>query len=461
MKKADGMAWLAGALALLLGVAIYGLDRSGPAGPQAFGAAGGWLPSLLHTLAFALFSAALLPAGAVAEGFACAGWITLGLLFEAGQHPAWSAGLASALGGPLGAYFALGRLDPLDAGATVAGGLFAAGVLRGLRPWRRCSAHVRWQPVILLAGLASLVGSGGGVGWFPPCEGPYCDDDPPPPLAIAQIEPARQIVAAGAPARFTAIVTGLSGPVSYRWRRSIDGGLTFTDVPGGTAAMLVLPAVPLADDGLRLAVEVTQAGGPSAVATARLLVNASPGGVFEDTEFAEADWSAEPYTPPGGTPAVHDEAQATTGGNPGAWRRMHVTVPAGQGSVAVDHLSAQAVHDPATDGAIRVIDYAEQCVASSPSEAALLVEQGGRRYSGWPSAPCASTVWGEPIRQLALGPDDLTLLGGEPCPAGRACPDFSAAGAPLRFGYRRLLPAQPGATAEQGIDNWRVTVWRR
>lgn len=460
MKKAAGMPWWVGVLALLLGVAIYVVDRSGLPGPPVFGAAGGWLPSLLHTLAFALFSAALLPAGAVAERRACAGWITLGLLFEAGQHPALSAGLGSALGGPLGAYFTFGRFDPADAVATVAGGLVAAGVLRGLRPWRRCGGRIRWQPVILLAGLASLVGSGGGVGWFPPCEGPYCDDDPPP-LAIAQVQPARQIVAAGATARFTASVTGLSGSLSYRWRRSIDGGQTFTDVPGGTSATLVLVAVPLADDGLRLAVEVTQVGGSSAVATARLLVNASPGGVIEDTEFADADWSAEPYTPPGGTPAVHDEAQVATGGIPGAWRRMHVTVPAGQGAVAVDHLSAQAVHDPATDGAIRVIDYAEHCVASTYSEAALLVEQGGRRYGSLQSAPCASAAWGEPIRLLALGPEDLTLLGSEPCPAGQACPDFSAAGAPLRFGYRRLLPAQPGAAAEQGIDNWRVTVWRR
>lgn len=460
MKKAEGMPWLAGSLALLLGVAVYLVDRGGQLGLQVFGAAGGWLPSLVHTLAFALFSAALMPAGAMTERSACAGWITLGLLFEAGQHPALSAGVASALGGPMGAYFESGRFDPADAVATVAGGLLAAGVLRALRPWRRGRGRVGWQPAVLLAGLASLVGSGGGVAWFPPCEGPYCDDDPPP-VVIAWVQPARQIVAAGASAQFTAIVTGLSGSLSYRWRRSIDGGQTFTDVPGGTSATLVLPAVPLADDGLRLAVEVVQAGGPSAVATARLLVNASPGLVHEDTEFADDDWTAEPYAPPGGTPAAHDEAQVATGGNPGAWSRMHVMVPADQGSVAVDHLSAQAVHDPAIDGAIRVIDYVEHCTASVYSEAALLVEQAGRRYSSVQSAPCASSAWGEPIRQPALGAEDLTLLGSEPCPAGQSCPDFSAGGAPLRFGYRRLLPAQPGATAEQGIDNWRVTVWRR
>lgn len=446
---AEAMPWLAGALALGLGGALYLAGRPG-------GGAGGWLPSALHTLAFALFSAALGPPGARVERRACAAWVAIGLLFELGQHSALAPALQAALGPPLGGYFVHGRFDPADLAATVGGGLLAAVLLRSLRRGRRGGMRPRWQAGVLLAGLGSLVGSGGG---FPPCEGEFCDGGPPP--ALVQVVPAQQIVLAGAGATFRATAQGGGTPQAYRWRRSVDGGQSYADIDGATTATLVLPAVTLADDGLRLQVLVTLSGSPTLAATARLAVSASPGLVFEDTEFADADWTAEPYVPPGGTPAAHDEARVASGGSPGAWRRMHVTVPAGQGSVAVDHLSARAVHDPAVDGAVRVLDYREQCRASAPAEAALLVEQAGRRYASQGSLACTVDAWGEPVALLALGPEDLTLLGSEPCPAGQACPDFSASGAPLRFGFRRLFPAQPGATVEQGIDNWRVTVWRR
>jgi len=51
--------------------------------------------------------------------------------------------------------------------------------------------------------------------------------------------------------------------------------------------------------------------------------------------------------------------------------------------------------------------------------------------------------------------------GNPPCAAGESCPDFSATAAPMRFGYWRISYGMTGDTIAHGIDNWKVTVWRR
>ncbi len=134
--------------ALALGVLVYLTDRDGRAAwllPRVgalgdvhwFGALAAWLPSALHVFAFALLSAALLPAHAGARFAACAAWAAIDLAFEAGQHPALSPGLAAWLEGslpawlaqPLAHYFLRGTFDPADAAALLLGALAAAGVV--------------------------------------------------------------------------------------------------------------------------------------------------------------------------------------------------------------------------------------------------------------------------------------------------------------------------------------------
>ena len=44
---------------------------------------------------------------------------------------------------------------------------------------------------------------------------------------------------------------------------------------------------------------------------------------------------------------------------------------------------------------------------------------------------------------------------------GETCPDFSASAAPMRFGYWRISFGGPGGSIAHGIDNWKVTVWKR
>jgi hypothetical protein len=146
---------LAGLAALLLGAAIYALDRN-PAHamlmaalwPPAqvaqaplFGWAGGWLPSLLHALAFGCLSATFLAPRSRGPYIACLAWAAANVAFEFGQHEALAARLvewSAALGGDtlagraLAAYFAQGRFDWQDVAAACAGSLLAMGLVGAL-----------------------------------------------------------------------------------------------------------------------------------------------------------------------------------------------------------------------------------------------------------------------------------------------------------------------------------------
>lgn len=135
------VAW--GVLALGLGVLVYLTDRDPSrvallpvglhlAGGPVFGAAGPWLPSLCHPLAFSLLWAALRPAGATAAYGGCAGWGALNLGLEAIQHPALAGPLAAWVGPQtvLARYAVHGTFDPADLMAAVAGALLAAVLVR-------------------------------------------------------------------------------------------------------------------------------------------------------------------------------------------------------------------------------------------------------------------------------------------------------------------------------------------
>ena len=140
-------------LALLLGVAVYGLDR--PPGsawflPAAWSLAGsarplgviaGQLPEFLHVFAFSLLTAALLPETRRAAWSACATWWLIDSLFELGQHPKLAPLLATATGGLRGipllehtpGYFTHGVFDPLDLLAIATGALAAALCIQWVR----------------------------------------------------------------------------------------------------------------------------------------------------------------------------------------------------------------------------------------------------------------------------------------------------------------------------------------
>ena len=153
--------WLAALATLLLaaGAAVYLFDRApgtamllpvawqrggiGEGGAAIlFGDIGGWLPSFVHTFAFGIFTALLLPRRTASAAAACAGWAVVDTLAELGQHPAiapaLAAGLEQAFGAgtlvdALGRYFVRGSFSPADVIAGLAGAGLAFVALVALR----------------------------------------------------------------------------------------------------------------------------------------------------------------------------------------------------------------------------------------------------------------------------------------------------------------------------------------
>jgi hypothetical protein len=316
-------------------------------------------------------------------------------------------------------------------------------------------------------GLMSIVGSGGGALGFPPCEGIYCGGgSPPPPLPSARVQPPYVTALVGTPVTFTAEASDFTGTLSYQWRRSSDGGSTFVEITGATGKSHLLPSVNLGDDGAVFSVAVRGANGSVTSKVGRLTVSATPGIEFQDGEFVPSNWVASPVVGPGQLPFVHTEEFIATDGNPGGFRKMVVQLPQGAGSARVFHAALSATYEPAKQGAVRVIDYAEDCRAFQSSEntfteSSLVIEQGGRRYLSDTSGSCIAQAWGAVASRSSLGLNDFRLFDGPACNAGESCPDFSSSAAPMRFGYWRISYGMPGDTVAHGIDNWKVTVWRR
>ena len=322
-------------------------------------------------------------------------------------------------------------------------------------------------------GLLGIVGSGS-------VDAPECSffsgscnpsGVPIEPIPMALVVPARLTVQAGGTAVFSA--QSNIGIASYQWQRSSDGGQTFVDIAGATASAYSLSNVQLSDDAVVLRVRVQGGGssaGSTAVATGRLAVSSLPGVVFEDADFQPAGWAVTATAvPPQGGPTQSAERLAA-GGNPGAYRSMVHAMTAGPSSLRVFHVSLSASYDPPSQGAIHVIDYREDCIRQGTGtsagnvQATLLLEQGGRRYVTLASTLCTAAVWAAVDGINSQGAADFVQVDGPVCQAGASCPDFAASAAPLRFGFTRrvaLSAGQPAGTVVHGLDNWKLTVWRR
>jgi hypothetical protein len=92
-----------------------------------------------------------------------------------------------------------------------------------------------------------------------------------------------------------------------------------------------------------------------------------------------------------------------------------------------------------------------------------MLEQAGRRFTSHTGDYCVA--WLNMFSKLlSLRADEFVQVDGPACEPGETCPDFSATGAPIRFGLQSHLSHEsddwPGAMT-YGIDNWRVTVWRK
>ena len=326
-------------------------------------------------------------------------------------------------------------------------------------PIRRLLAHA----TIAALGVLTIVGSGGGAIGIPDID--WGGGGPTP--AYVQVSPSRPTVQAGTIVQFEAKVLIGSPPLSFQWRR--DG----VDIAGATGPTYTLGGAQVGDDGALFQVTMTDSRGLSSTAGAVLLVSPLPGVVFQDADFPISNWTVTATAQPAENGPTHSESQAADGGNPDPYRSISYQMTPGPSSLRLVHFAVAAKYDPPTQGAIYTIDLEEQCSRRSFSSASTftgltqspMFEQAGRTYQprDWHgSCQLGTSAWSG-MRVWSLKADEF-VFSGPPCGASEKCPDYSANAAPLRFGFVTELGLAAGSPAGflvQGIDNWKVTVWRR
>jgi hypothetical protein len=332
------------------------------------------------------------------------------------------------------------------------------------RPWLRAAALAG----VAVLGLIGIVGSGGGSLGLPGDCPPGLDCSAPPPAPDVVVEPAYVTALVGAAVTFTARPSNFTGTVTYQWSRSSDGGATYTEIAGATGKSYKVPSVNLADDAARY--QVIARGDDTIVgALGRLVVSATPGLVFQDGEFQPSDWLVTPFGDDNAGAPEHTEQRLASGGNPDAFLKMTYRIAKASSAGRVFYTSLAGGYEPQVQGAINVIDYAEDGIvltdnALTSTESAMLLEQAGRRYLAnlrTGASNFLTTSWSKAASQSSLRAQDFNLFDGPPCAIGESCPDFSASGSAMRFGYWRISFGTPGDSTAHGIDNWKVTVWRR
>lgn len=331
---------------------------------------------------------------------------------------------------------------------------------------RACRRGLRL--VVAMAGVVAIVGSSGGL---PDIDLPCCNPGPLPPRAI--VSPHRLTAQVGAPATFH--VAGFSytpgNAYAIQWCRQPHGGSDCIDIAGASGSTYTLPAANLSDDGATFHAKVTDANGTGQDASVLAVSPASPV-AFADGDFSPSAWTVVAVeTPPGGG-GSHSESRQASGGHPDAFRQAGFSFPATPDTIQVFHLYSAAVYDPATQGAVQVIDFAVDCVKpglGGPNTLIMpAIEQGGRRYvagytTGESEPYCLDADW-RTHRSFSVRADEFQLADGSACGVGEACPDFSAQAAPIRLGFSMMSINGSSSVAGQsvyGIDNWSATVWRR
>jgi hypothetical protein len=494
LVKSSSLAALGGAL-LALGLLVYLADRPAghamllPAWPRLaeggwFGSVGQWLPSFVHPFAFSLLTVAALGPSPRPRYGVCVAWGVVNAAFELGQLPQAAAAIAAALhdgvlpaslSRALAAYFVQGRFDAAD----LAAGRARQRGCRDLAPPSPRSG----PPPCALNRLAACIRCA-----------PFSSRARCWPVSSRSSAAA---AAASAFRRAAALAT------IRRRRRPRRRSTRPTTPPSSAAGELhrldgerVGPAdVPVATlerrrhhlrrhrrrDRRHLrhrqrqprrrpgGVARRRCASPASRCSSRWRISSCrrcPVSCFRTPSSSPTDWSASPVPASNGATPVHVEESLASGGNPAAFRKMTYQIPSGAGSAAVFYSSATATWDAATQGAIRVIDYVEDCIQLQSSttlytESSLVIEQSGRRFLSDTPQICTATSWSTVSKRAALAPADFRLFDGPACATGEACPDFSASAAPMRFGYWRIGFGMPGQTIAHGIDNWKVTIWKR
>lgn len=253
---------------------------------------------------------------------------------------------------------------------------------------------------------------------------------PAQPAVVAPtitVHPSAQSIIAGQNASFSVTAAGTS--ISYLWRRSTDGGASFTDVAGATNATLALTAVPLTDNAHQFRVVVSNSAGSVTSNAAPLTVNPVPVPPAFITQPASAtvtapntatfnvvvigtpsptlQWQASTngggsFTDIAGATASSYTTPATSTGDSETQYRVVATNGSGVATSTVATLTVNPAAMPKAWGTAAAIETGNDGDASDPQIAmdangnALAVwrQSDGTRNDIWANRYTAGTGWG-------------------------------------------------------------------
>jgi len=178
---------------------------------------------------------------------------------------------------------------------------------------------------------------------------------------------------------------------------------------------------------------------------------------FSDGTFLNSDWTTTVEIKDGGGTAT--AAQVASGGNPGSFRQVNISLNSSVGSqnngVWSSHRLNGATFTPSVSGPIVSISYSESSVkiGAYVQACGMAIRQGGVIYYG-PSF-LDTNSWANTTQP------SLTAASFDALPAGVQNPNFGASGGAIEFGFYRSNSTGVGYfgySTQGGIDNWSVAV---
>jgi hypothetical protein len=178
--------------------------------------------------------------------------------------------------------------------------------------------------------------------------------------------------------------------------------------------------------------------------------------VFSDGDFGGGDWSFETSTALGASASA---SRISSGGNPGAYLQISLSMAAGDGYSVLWGFNSSAVYVPASS-AIEAVGYREDLMqGGSPQAAGTALLQNGLRYYRY-AWTTDQSVWTTRIATPDVGASGYVLDDSQNNGSNPLNPNFSILGAPITFGFFRNISgtALSDFTTTSRLDNWTTTV---
>jgi hypothetical protein len=178
--------------------------------------------------------------------------------------------------------------------------------------------------------------------------------------------------------------------------------------------------------------------------------------VFSDGDFNPSNWTFGTTLSMGSGGSVN---RAASGGDPGSYLRLTLSMSAGEGEAGIWGLNSAAVYNPATQGAIESVTLSEDILEiGSPHSGGSVLMQNGLLYYRF-TYIATGTSW----TSFSGGPGTASDYILYPSPDNGVTslnPDFSILGAPITFGFYRNIggTALSDFSTTAGLDNWKTTV---